>query len=225
MNKNTITAQAAAAQVTAPIISDILIPATGEVLEFLYIEGMPKEYRFNGQKGTFNVNGNIDKGSTFSFQPIAWRFFSDNLFGRARAEWAELFFVDDQNCLSCIMFNNSSVKELNELVLQLHYARTKLSDVVLSITTDKATNDKGTWHIAKFTYQQADKGKTKELDALATHKKYPIYRADTVTEGAEFRLCSDSYALGVAMPGMIEEGHAQDDKPPLQISSHASQAA
>lgn len=219
MNKNSTTAQAAAEQITAPIISDILIESTGEVLEFLYQLGKPREYRFNGQSGTFNIDGTIPIGSTFSFQPVAWRFFSDALFGRARAQWAELFFVDTQNCLSCIMFNNSSVLELDDLVRQLHYARTKLSDVILSITTDKATNDKGTWHIAKFTYQKADKEKTKEFDALAANKKCPIFRADTVTDGAEYRLFSDSYALGVAMAGMIQEGHAQDSKPPLQIGS------
>ncbi len=225
MDKNITTAKEAAAQIAASIISDIVDPKTGEVLEFLYELGRPREYRFNGQKGTFSIDGTIPKGSTFSFQPVAWRFFSDALFGRARAQWAEFFFVDDQNCLSCIMFNNSSVLELDDLARQLHYARTKFSDVVLTITTGQATNEKGTWHIAKFAYEKADKEKTKELDALAANKKCPIFRADTVTDGAEYRLFSDSYALGVAMAGMIQEGQAEDIKPPLQISSQTSQAA
>lgn len=222
MDKKTTTAKAA-----AKIISDILIPNTGEVLEFLYDLGRPREYRFNGQKGTFSIHGNIPKGSTFSFQPVAWRFFSDALFGRARAQWAEFFFVDDQNCLSCIMFNNSSVLELDDLARQLHYARTKLSDVVLTITTAQATNDKGTWHVAKFSYEKADEEKTQELNVLAASEQLPIFRFDTVTDGAEYRLVSDSYALKFAMAsaGMIQENPAEGSKAALQISSHTSQAA
>lgn len=56
----------------------------GEVLSiYRYLTGNPREYRFNGQVGKFYLDG-TDIGAKLKMQPIAWRFFEENLFARDR---------------------------------------------------------------------------------------------------------------------------------------------
>ena len=97
-------------------------PETGEIIhvpKYKYIIGAPKQYRFNGQNGQFNINGEqilLDSKNKplaeFSIQPIAWRIFEENLFARGRKEtWAELFFVDAKDCVSSIMVNNTTLSD------------------------------------------------------------------------------------------------------------------
>lgn len=178
-------------------------PQSGEMPPVLYFQGTPKQYRFDGQKGSFNIHGKQDIGKTFTFHPLAWRIFDDSLFGRERARWAEFFFVDEAGCLSTIMFNNSSVTELNDLVPQLGYDQKKLSDVALTITTDKKTNEKGSWYIAKFDYKQAPQEAIDALEAFAA--AHPVYREDTITASAEYRFFSDTYAMAEARRIALEK--------------------
>ena len=103
-----------------------------------YLPGRPRQYRFNAQTGRFSINGTDDVGDSFTIQPAAWRIFEDDLFARGRVEiWAELFFVDSKSALSSLMFNNSSVNELYRLIERLFYDDLKLSDVILTITSEK----------------------------------------------------------------------------------------
>ncbi|MBB5287075.1 hypothetical protein HNQ92_005237 [Rhabdobacter roseus] len=170
-----------------------------------YMPGSPRQYRFNAQTGRFNINGIQDVGDRFSFQPIAWRIFEDDLFARGRIEaWAELFFVDRQGAMSSLMFNNSSVYELRRLMERLFYDDLKLSDVVLKVTSEKKVNEKvtpkGTWYLAVFEYEAADPAQVVELTAFA--QSHPIYRAETLTRAAEHSLISESYAYGLTLPGL-----------------------
>jgi len=167
---------------------------TGEMQEIKYFEGSPKQYRFN-------IDGITDMGTTLTLQPVAYRVFNDDLFARGRVDnWAEIFFVDEQGCLSSIMFNNSSVTELMDLVPRLFYAGQNLSDVVLTITSEKkATEKKGekvTWFLAKFDFVAAPAGTVAALAGFARQNR--IFRKDTVTPGAEYLLASDFYAMGTA---------------------------
>lgn len=208
MSKQTTTAQAAALQVADP--------ETGAMQDVMYFRGMPKQYRYDSTKGEFNLHGKKVLGKTFRFHPMAWRIFDDSLFGRDRAKWAEFFFVDDAGCLSTIMFNNSSVTELMDLVPQLGYDRKELSDVVLTITTDKKTNEKGSWFIAKFDYEEAPGPAVAALEAFAA--AHPIYREDTITPGAEYRFWSDTFAMTTAQQIALEKGEIAYELPEAQAA-------
>jgi hypothetical protein len=171
---------------------------TGEIsFSIKYLTGRPKQYRFNGQTGRFNINGITDVGNGISFQPIAWRIFTENLFARGKNEqWAELFFVDSTNALCSIMFNNSSVQELYNLIEILFYDDLSLSDVVLNITSEKKNFEKdqvkGNWHLAKFQFTLADPAIVAELTEFA--RSVDIFRADTITETTVYHLVSNTFA-------------------------------
>lgn len=165
--------------------------------------GRPRQYRFNGQTGRFNIDGTRDMGTTLTLQPIAWRIFEENLFSRGRNEtWAEIFFVDDTFALSSIMFNNSSVNELFGMLEPLFYDDLSLAHVILTVTSEKKKNEKvqpaGTWFLAKFEYKPANVDDVQELREYAL--KTPVYRADTITATAVYAVVSDTFAAGYALP-------------------------
>ncbi len=183
-------------------------PDTGEVTwvpKYKYVTGAPKQYRFNGQNGQFNINGEqilLDSKnkpvSEFSLQPIAWRIFEENLFARGRKEtWAEVFFIDDRNRAAGIMFNGSTLEELRRLSEDLCYDDIQLSDIVLTVKAEKKEREKNgekqTWYIGRFSYQLAEPDKVKELREFA--QDFPIYRRDTLTSTAVYLVKSDTFYL------------------------------
>lgn len=165
---------------------------TGEVVDkYLYIDGNPKQYRFDAKEGKFSVHydeNNVEKlGASLSFQPIAWRIFSDDILGQGLKKWVELFFIDEAGCVSAILFHGYSVANLERLITPLVYNRIKLNEVVLTVKADKKENNKvqpkGVYFIASFTYKPADKALTKELDDYV--QTINLYRRDTQTELAQ----------------------------------------
>lgn len=172
-----------------------LDPETGEVKsKYKYLAGRPKQYRFNGQTGQFNLNGTEYIGTSLSIQPLTWRIFEENLFARGRKEeWAEVFFVDNTDAVSAIMFSNSSVGRLLKLIEQLFYIDLTLTDVVLSIKPEKKENDKGKYFVAGFEYKEADKAQVQALQAFA--EDVPIFRTDTLTPTAVYKLVSPTFRL------------------------------
>ena len=184
----------------------ILNPDFGD--EILYIEGQPRDYRFDARNGTFKLgeeeiltDHNGQPLKSFTFQPLAWRIFTDTLFGREREEiWAEIFFVDSENCLSVIMFNNSSVKELQKLIQPLFYKRKKLSEVVLTMTPESHENTKikpkATYFIAKFKMEDAMPERIEAFGQYADCNR--IYRLDTLTNGAIYHFVADCFYNALA---------------------------
>ena len=179
---------------------------TGEeklVPKYKYILVSPKQYRYNSQNGQFNINGErilLDaKGSPitqFSFQPIAWRIFEENMFGRGRADkWCEIFFIDDKDCVSTIMFNNTTLEELTKLAERMFYDDITLADIVLTVKPEKVESktENKSWHIGRFSYDFAEKAKTTELQEYATD--YPIFRRDTITETAIYLAKSETFHI------------------------------
>jgi hypothetical protein len=174
--------------------------------KYLYFEGRPREYRFNGQNGQFNLYGDrvlTDASgrllSTFSFQPIAYRIFEDCLFGRSVRElWAELFFVDSDNCVASIMFNNTSVNELYRLLEPILYERKSLCDVILRIKPERvqSKNDPSkSWYIARFAYEPAKPELIAEMrEYVKTHR---VYRGETLTVSAQHKLVSQGYHMAI----------------------------
>lgn len=165
---------------------------TGEVLaKYLYIEGQPKQYRFDAKEGAFSIHydeNNVEKvGPSLSFQPLAWRIFTDDILGQNLKTWAELFFIDQTGCVSQVLFHGYSVANLERLIQPLYYNRVKLNEVVLTVTAQRKENTKiqpkGVYFIASFTYKPADKAQTEELaDFVETVR---LYRRDTLTEKAQ----------------------------------------
>lgn len=50
-------------------------PVTTEQRVIKYLPGRPRQYRFNGQTGRFNINGTKDIGTSLTVQPVAWHIF------------------------------------------------------------------------------------------------------------------------------------------------------
>jgi hypothetical protein len=164
---------------------------TGEVVsKYRYLSGHPKSYRFDAKDGQFNINGTDKLGDTLTFQPVAWRIFSDNILNLGAKNWAEIFFIDDKHCLSAILFHGYSVDNIYRLIEPLFYEDLTLADVVITATAEKKENTKitpkGVYYIATFSYQVASREKVQELQAfVADHK---IYRHDTLTDLANIRV-------------------------------------
>ena len=74
---------------------------------YRYLEGHPRQYRFDAKEGVFTINGSEKLGRTLTFQPIAWRIFTDNILNMGTKNWAELFFIDEKNCVSAVLFHFS----------------------------------------------------------------------------------------------------------------------
>lgn len=178
---------------------------TGEEVvadKYTYLPGRPREYRFNAQNGQFNLYGERilldEKGKPanyFSFQPISYRFFEDCLFGRTDKEmWAELFFIDKQNCVSSIMFNNTSVAELFRLMEPMHYEKISLLDVVLTVKSEYVTS-KGDaskkWYIGRFSYNISPKEVTRQYRDYVGD--VAVYRAETINAHADIKVMSRAY--------------------------------
>jgi hypothetical protein len=163
---------------------------TGEIINTIkYLPGRPKQYRFDAKEGKFNINGEVKLKDTFTFQPIAWRIVEDDILQMGKKKWAEIFFVDDKNCLSALMFHGWSVENLFKLIEPLFYDDLTLADAVITATAVKKENTKispkGVYFIAEFTYAIADKAEVARQGAFA--KDHPIYRSETLTETAEVK--------------------------------------
>jgi hypothetical protein len=152
---------------------------------FRYLEGRPKQYRADAKGGNFNINGGKPVGDTLTFIPIAWRFFEDDILQMGMKKWVELFFVDDKNCVSAILFHGYSREHLEKLAQDLFYDDVTLSEVVLTVKFVQKKNEKikpaATYHIAEFEVEEvADEQRVKELQDFA--RKYKIYRLETSSE-------------------------------------------
>ncbi len=191
---NAQSANGAASQVPAlPNVKSYLTldTSTGELIsKYKYLEGHPRQYRFDAKEGKFTLNGNEVAGASFTFHPVAWRIFSDNILNLGTKNWAEIFFIDDKHCLSAILFHGYSVDNIYRLIEPLFYEDLTLADVVITATAEKKENTKitpkGVYYIATFSYQVAGREKVQELQAfVADHK---IFRHDTLTDLADIRV-------------------------------------
>ncbi|MGV3556929.1 hypothetical protein [Larkinella arboricola] len=167
----------------------------GEVkTKFKYKPGQPKQYRFNGQTGKFNLDGETDLGKKLTIIPIAYRHFHDRLFGRERIdEWFEVFFIDDKNCVSAVMFNNTSVGRIKKVAGPLFYDDKTLLDVKLTITQDEKTGPSGRYFAARFEAEDADPELVKLYRSYTND--FAIFRLDTLTRNAVYVETSDTFFL------------------------------
>lgn len=170
----------------APYTIAVVDEDSGEEIikpEFKYMEGVPREYKADAKDGNFFIQQK-NVGQTLRLQPIASRFFEEDLFNLGTRKWAELFWLDEKNVLCSILFHGFSAEALAEVASPLYYDDLKLSDVVLVVEWDKITNTKikpaATYHVAKFSYEEADADRTKYIKGWAKTKR--IYRKATLKD-------------------------------------------
>ena len=171
-----------------------LHPLTNEVVgKYKLLEGHPKQYRFDAKEGMFNINGLEKLGRTLSFQPIAWRIFSDNILNMGTKNWAEIFFIDEKNCVSVILFHGYSVDNIFRLIEPLYYDDLTLGDVLITVIAERKENKQvgGSYYIAGFSYKAADPEKTRELQEFARDHK--IYRTETLTDIANIKTAQNYF--------------------------------
>jgi len=181
---------------------------TGEVKDkFLYFPGMPKGYRFDARTGQFNIEGKkplLDKKGSpvknFTFQPISFRFFTDQMFGRERVErWIEIFFADERGHISAIMFNGTNVEPFETLLrTECLYEGITLTDLVITATPTQVTSKKDpskSWYVVELTSDLADEEVTKQLSQF--DEDFKIFRKETVNDNAVLGLVKSHYFEGV----------------------------
>ncbi len=173
----------------------IEIVSTEKSRRFKYLEGHPRQYRFDAKEGGFNINGAEKLGNTLTFQPIAWRIFTDNILNMGTKNWAEIFFVDDKNCVSAVLFHGYSVDNIFRLIEPLYYDDLTLADVVITAVAEKKENNKiqpkGIYHIATFSYKLGTPERTAELKQFAHEHK--IFRQETLTDIANIKTAFNYY--------------------------------
>ena len=159
------------------------------VSKYKYLEGHPRNYRFDAKEGVFSINGTEKVGRSLTFQPITWRIFTDSILGQPAKQWAELFFIDEQKCVSTILFHGYSVDNILRLIEPLYYDDYTLANLVLTATAERKENTriqpKGVYYIAKFRYELADTDLTKQRQEFA--QENPIFRHDTLTDPVRFK--------------------------------------
>lgn len=183
--------------------------------KYKYLEGHPRQYRFDAKEGVFNINGTDKLGRTLTFQPIAWRIFTDNILNMGTKNWAEVFFIDEKGCVSAVLFHGYSVDNIFRLIEPLYYDDLTLADVVIEAVAEKKENNKiqpkGVYYIASFTYKMGDPAKTAELKQYANDVK--IFRQETLTDIANVQTAMNYYnpfALGGAADLGIAAPHNVD---------------
>jgi hypothetical protein len=169
--------------------------STQAINKYKYLTGHPRQYRFDAKEGIFNINGSQKLGRTLTFQPVAWRIFTDNILNMGTKNWAELFFIDEQGCVSSILFHGYSVDNIFRLIEPLYYDELTLADVVITATAEKKENTKiqpkGVYYIANFTYVMADTEKRAEFREFA--QDIPLFRQETLTQAASQKTALNYY--------------------------------
>jgi len=181
-----------------------LITPEGEIIsKYKYLSGSPKNYRFDGRTGDFNIGGVKPVGKKLVIQPIAFRFMQDSLFARKDdttgvlklEQWCEVFFIDESNAVCYIMFNNSSARGLLKLIESLYYDDLELTDLIITIASEKKENTKGKYSVATFEFEIATPQSVEEYRQLC--EDIQIFSRDTITQTAEIGLCSNAYPMAV----------------------------
>lgn len=176
------------------------------VNRYKYLEGHPRQYRFDAKEGVFNINGSEKIGRTLTFQPIAWRIFTDNILNMGTKNWAEIFFIDAKNCVSAILFHGYSVDNIFRLIEPLYYDDMTLADVVITAVAERKENNKiqpkGIYHIATFSYTLGDAERTGELKQFAGDHK--VFRQETLTDIANIKTAMNYYNPFASATGEAE---------------------
>ncbi len=160
-----------------------------------YLAGYPRQYRFDANKGFFNVKGHTPltkKGETLTIVPIAFRVFSDDILGMGRKKWAEFFFLNDSQQLCGLLLHGYSVQNLERDIDEMFYDGVSFCNVALTITpvekvSKQVVDGKNPkYFLCGFTYQVLDKKTQETMDAVV--EGLQIWRDETLTGDAVMHL-------------------------------------
>ena len=149
----------------------VLITADGE-LKIKYLSGYPRPYRFDASRGTFNENGETvltKKGEPFTFAPIAYRKFRDDIMGFGAKNWIEFFFLNESLQVCALMFHGYSVDEFMRLANRMFYDDVSPWDCLITATPNEEVSNnpeaKGQkYFIAQFSYKPLSKEEAAKLE-------------------------------------------------------------
>lgn len=109
--------------------------------------------------------------------------------------WAEIFFIDEKNCVSSVLFHGYSVDNIFRLIEPLYYDDFTLADISITAVAEKKENTKiqpkGVYYIATFSYKMGDVEKSKELKQYAQDSQ--IYWQETLTDIANVKTSLNFY--------------------------------
>ena len=111
--------------------------------EIKYLPGHPRQYRFDASRGIINLNGETPvtkKSQAFSFIPIGYRLFKDDILGMGKKKWAEFFFLNQSNQVCNLLVHGYSVEQLMKTIEQMYYDEANLCDVELTLKPIERTN-------------------------------------------------------------------------------------
>ena len=151
-----------------------------------YIKGHPRQYRAKAKEGMFSLEGRENVGTTASIHVIAFRTFEGTLFNKHNV-WAELFFIDEQNNVSCLLFNSYSAKRFQDYQRDLFYQQLSIEQLITEISWEAKSSvlNDGTpvsYHIAKFTPgKELEPEVGVQLKQFTTNKQM-IYREGTAPQ-------------------------------------------
>lgn len=188
---------------------------TGEVeSKYKYLEGQARQYRFDAKDGEFNLYGEEKLGPSLKLQPIAWRTFQDAILGMETTRWVELFFVDEDNCISAVLFHGYSYDAFMRMLEPMFYKGLALNQVIITVTAIRKetvkNGQKAVYHIADFKTKIADPKRVDEYLSLVQH--VPVYRLDTIT-GKAIKEVKGYYALGISLSSVVPALQGDENLP------------
>lgn len=177
--------------------------------EIQYLKGAPRAYRFDAKGGVLSFRGKTkltNKGEAFTFIPIAYRIFADEILGYDRRKWVEFYFINQIGQVCSVLFHGYSVDNLRLTFADMHYDRVNFTQVKLTVKPEQRTNQHGSYYLATFSYEVLEHEEVTTLEAIINALD-PIYREDTLTENASISL-SQHYAAPMSA-GVAEDSGVQ----------------
>lgn len=151
-----------------------------------YLPGFPRNYRFDAKKGVLRFKNEAEitaKGQSFSFIPIAFRIFSDEILNFPPRKWAEMLFINGAGQVCAVLFHGYSVDRLQTMLGDLYYEEVNLCELILTVTPTPRSNEHGGYYVASFSYELLSGEEVKTMGSIINALP-PLYREETLTGDA-----------------------------------------
>jgi len=183
-----------------PPLSNPASFARAIVERITYIEGNPRNYRFNAKDGGLNHEGEekiTTDGATFSLIPIALRVFTASLFKSPEREWLEIFFLNQSGHMSSLLFHSASVERYYDRVgKRVSYDKVSALDSLITVRPlVRKHPEHGIYYVADFFVEPLPEAAIQKADEIRA--AFPaIFRKDTVCHPDQMTICQGYYAPG-----------------------------
>lgn len=158
--------------------------------EIQYLKGAPRAYRFDAKGGFLSFRGETkltSKGEAFTFIPIAYRIFADEILGYDLRNWVEFYFINQMGQVCSVLFHGYSVDNLRLTFADMHYDRVTFTQVRLTVKPEQRTNQHGSYYLASFSYEVLKPEEAEALESIVNALE-AIYREDTLTDSVAISL-------------------------------------